>query len=505
MRAEYDQTGVVVVDGVRRYADVPGTLGRLLVAQVERSGDNVAVRDPNGSLTYRELLARASRVAGGLHASGCRPGDRVALRRSNGVDWVLAYWGIVLAGCVVVPIGAHYPSGEIDYLRADSGARVEISEQQLPDAEPWIAQSVCPEDLACLFYTSGTTGRPKGAMITHDNATQNAETTRRLYDAALAGASVDSLVVVPLSHITGCNSQMVTTIHAGGTLTVLPGFDIQSFRDSVREGQASVVVGVPTIFRRILQDPAFDPADYAGIKALCYGGAPTPTDLVRRIKDGFPGALVQNAFGSTECTGLHTALPDAYAISRSASVGVPMPISEVRIDRPDEHGVGEVLVRGANVFAGYWQRPEKTAEAFTADGWFRMGDLGRLDDDFLTVVDRLKDVVIRGGLKVFSGEVESVLAAAPNVGEVAVVGVPDEDLGERVGVALSSVDGTSIDVTAVLDHAAEHLARYKIPELFHVSEAPLPRNAGGKIVKSALRATVDWSALEPVRRSAVEQ
>jgi len=502
MTSPYGDEDVITRDGIRRYTGLPPTLLDLLQARARTHPDRVAVIGPDESeLRYSDLLDRALRVAGGLRSEGCQLGDRVALRLPNGAEWVIAYWGIQLAGCVAVPIGQHSPPAEVDYVRADSGARLCVDRTPLPDGEPFASDGLTGAHLASLFYTSGTTGRPKGAMITHDNATQNAETTRRLFAAALGDVVVRSLIAVPLSHITGCNSQMVSTVHAGGTSVVLGSFAVDTFTEAIRKHLITVCVGVPTIFWRVMEDPAFDPSVFTTVRALCYGGAPTPADLVQRIKRNFSRAHVQNAFGSTECTGLHTALPDAFAVTHSNSVGIPMPISEIRIDEPDEEGVGEIQARGANLCAGYWRRPAETEQAFTADGWFRMGDLGRIADGrFLVVVDRLKDVIIRGGHKVFSGEVESVLAGAPGVGEVAVVGIPDEEFGERVGVALTSLPGGSVDIDAVVRYAQQNLSGYKIPEIFYLSADPLPRNAGGKLLKAQIKADIDWSRLEILQR-----
>lgn len=498
----YDETGVVTRGGIRRYSGLPPTLPDLLEARAQAHPDRVALIAPGEpELRYGDLLTRARRVAGGLQAAGCERGDRVALRLPNSLEWVTAYWGIQLAGCVVVPVGRNSAPAEVDYVRTDSAARLCIDDFALPDGECFVRGELTGDDLASLFYTSGTTGRPKGAMITQDNATQNAETTRRLYSSALGDHEVRSLIAVPLSHITGCNSQMVSTIHSGGTSVVVSSFAVDTFTEAIRKYAITVCVGVPTIFWRVLEDPGFDAADFSTVRALCYGGAPTPAELVRRIKNSFGQAKVQNAFGSTECTGLHTALPDAYAVTHSNSVGIPMPISEVRIDDEDDEGVGEIQVRGANICAGYWRRPAETEEAFTADGWFRIGDLGRIEDGrFLVVVDRIKDVIIRGGHKVFSGEVESVLAGASGVAEVAVVGVPDEEFGERVGAAITPSAGTNLDIGELVSFAEHHLSGYKIPELFHISPEPLLRNAGGKIVKAQIKAGIDWSDPEVVRR-----
>lgn len=497
----YGAQGVeILADGRRRYTGLARNLPTLLRSRAMEHEHADAVRVFRGhSLTFGELYAAASRVAGGLREHGIRPGDRVGIRLPNGVPWIVAYWGIQLARGVVVTIGHRYTQPEVDHIVGDSGASLVI-DGDLPDGEAVDDLDAAGVDPAAIFYTSGTTGAPKGVVITHENAVQNAENQRRMNLAGLREQQMRTLIVVPLSHITGCHSQMVATVHAAGLAVVLPAFSVEDLCAAVAEEHINVGTAVPTIWWRVMHHPAFASADMGSLTALMYGGAPTPSELVQQIKAAFPLATTQNGFGATECTGLHTALPAPYALSHSHSVGVPMPTAEVRIDDPDDQGVGEIQVRGPNVSPGYWQNPKATRAAFTSDGWFCMGDLGRVDDGFLVVVDRLKDMIIRGGEKVFSGEVESVLAGAPNVFEVATIGVADEEMGERVAAVLTAKPGTSIDVDVLIEYAQERLAGHKIPEYVVVADEPLPRNAGGKITKDELKQSYAWDQLPILRR-----
>ncbi|WP_344312208.1 class I adenylate-forming enzyme family protein [Fodinicola feengrottensis] len=478
----------------------------LLVARCrEFSSAPVLVGSDDEIVTYAQLFERAARVAGGLRGAGVSRGDRVGLQLPNCVNWVVAYWAIHLAGGVVVTLSSRSTPPEVDHIVADCEVKVVLDDPgRLTEGAPFVIEGQGEDSIASIFYTSGTTGRPKGVIIRHRNAIQNAENQRRMYAAALGDSPLRSIIAVPLSHITGCNSLMLSTVNYGGTSIIRSGFTVESFIEAAVEHRATALVGVPTMYWRIIRDPAFSPAALAHVKSISYGGAPTPPRLVEDIRAAFGEAALQNGFGSTECTGLHTALPNEYALSHSSSVGIAMPVCDIKVDDPDVHGVGELVVRGPNVTTGYWNRPDATRDAFTVDGWLRMGDLGRIDGDgFVYVVDRIKDMISRGGEKVFSGEVEDVLAAAPGVWEVAVVGVPDDELGERVGALIVAEPGTALDTAAVIEHAQHHLLGYKIPELVIAMTEPLPRNSAGKIVKSQLRQSIDWREVPIYRRGPV--
>jgi acyl-CoA synthetase (AMP-forming)/AMP-acid ligase II len=484
-------------DGRAFYSDRPDSLVHLLRASVQRDGSATAIVEVGGrSLTYAELWDGAARVAGGLAATGIERGDRVAIRLGNGADWVLAFFGCQLLGAVVVPVNTRFTDEEVAYLIEDSGAKFSFLEgEALPDGEPTHVEDLAPDDLAAIFYTSGTTGFPKGAMTSHRNFATNNENCFRVLDtprSELPGLS--TLVSVPLFHVTGCNSQLLPMLEWGGRIELLSGpLDLDGFFAAVGEHGVNQLVSVPAIYHAVMRHPKFAQLDVSGVRWVSYGGAPIAESLVQRIKHAFPNARVGNGFGLTETSSLTSFLPHEEAADHADSVGFATPVVDLAIDAPDpDSGVGELLVRGANVVQGYWNKPEATAETFV-DGWLHTGDLARIDDDgLLYIVDRKKDMINRGGENVYCIEVENALAGAPGVGEAAAVGVPDEMMGEKVGAAIVPAAGSELDVAAVIAHCRASLADFKVPQYVAVLSEPLPRNPGGKVLKAQLRDQVDW-------------
>ncbi|GAB2736460.1 class I adenylate-forming enzyme family protein [Salinifilum aidingensis] len=499
--APFDTSGTVRDErGLAHYANLAPSLVEMLRRTVEHLPGQEAVVEVGGPrLTYRELWDRSARVAGGLRAAGVRRGDRVANLLPAGVDWVLGFLGAQLAGAVAVPVNIRFARPEVDYVLSDSGASAVLTpEDPLPDGEPCAADDLAPDDLAAIFYTSGTTGSPKGAMTTHENFLSNVETAIRVIGVDRAdGPDLRNLVSVPLFHVTGCNSQLLVQLAIGGTTVVLPAFDVQEFLSTVVEERINVLTSVPAIYALALSQPDFGDFDVSGVTHLSYGGAPIAPSLVERIKAGFPNARVGNGFGLTETASIATYLPHEWAAEHADSVGFAAPVVDLAVDEPDPEGVGELLIRGPNVAAGYWNKPEATAATFV-DGWLRSGDLARIDEQGLVhVVDRAKDMINRGGENVYSVEVENALAGAPGVADAAVVGVPDDVLGEKVGAVLVPVPGSEFSVDAVLEHLSTRLADFKVPQYVDVRSEPLPRNPGGKLLKGNLREQTEWGS--PVR------
>jgi acyl-CoA synthetase (AMP-forming)/AMP-acid ligase II len=335
-------------------------------------------------------------------------------------------------------------------------------------------------------------------MTSHRNFLTNVESCRRVADLPEHDPTGRNLISVPLFHVTGCNSQLLPTLRQGGAAVVMPAFEVQRFLTAIAEERITVLTTVPAIFWLAVSQPNFASFDVSGVRIATYGGAPIAPDLVRKVKAGFPAARVGNGFGLSETSSLATFLPDEYADTHADSVGFPAPVVDLELADPDpETGVGELLIRGANVVVGYWNKPEATAEAFV-DGWLHTGDLARIDDDgFTYIVDRAKDMINRGGENVYSVELENVLAAAPGVFEVAVVGVPDEMMGEKVGAVVVPTPGTTFDPKALLEYARGHLADFKVPQYLVVRPELLPRNPGGKVLKPVLRKETEWG--EPIR------
>ncbi|GAA5125211.1 class I adenylate-forming enzyme family protein [Pseudonocardia adelaidensis] len=497
-RAPFDTSGIERdVTGVAHYTALPTSLVTMLRASVERYPDGEALVEVGGGrLTYRQLWDRAARVAGGLVAAGVGRGDRVANVLPAGVDWVLCFLGTQLAGAVAVPVNTRFAPPEIEYVLADSGASVVLRPgEPLPDGPPH-AEALTPVDLAAIFYTSGTTGFPKGAMTTNENFLSNVETAVRVVGIDRAeGPELRNLVSVPLFHVTGCNSQLLLQLAIAGTTVVLPAFDVQAFLRTIVEERINHLTSVPAIYALAIGQPNFAEFDVGRVSRVAYGGAPIAPSLVQRIKEHFPNARVGNGFGLTETSSIATFLPHEWAAEHADSVGFAAPVVDLSLDVLDAaSGVGELLVRGPNVVAGYWNKPEATRETFV-DGWLHTGDLARIDGEGLVhIVDRAKDMINRGGENVYCVEVENALAAVPGVVEAAVVGVPDEVMGEKVGAV---VVGAGIDAEHVLAHLRGRMADFKIPQFLVVRSAPLPRNPGGKLLKRQLREDTEWG--RPVR------
>ncbi|MGY1703436.1 class I adenylate-forming enzyme family protein [Geodermatophilus sp. SYSU D00697] len=499
MTQPFDQSGIETgPDGVRHYTGLPPSLLSLLRTAVDQRPDGVAVAELGGArLTYRQLEARALRVAGGLRAAGVRPGDRVANRLPNGLDWVLVFWGTLLAGAVTVPVSTRFAEPEVRYVVEDSGAAVVVEPgSALPDGEPPEPAEPGHGDLAAIFYTSGTTGFPKGAMTSHENFLSNVETCLRVMSLDRT-EPLTTLVSVPLFHVTGCNSQLLVATAVAGTTVVMPAFEVGAFLRAVEEERITLLVTVPAIYWLALQQPGFAGVDTSSVRAVTYGGAPIAPDLVHRIQRAFPTARVGNGFGLTETSSVATFLPHEYAAEDADSVGFPAPVVELDLADVDPRtGVGELLVRGPNVVSGYWRKPEQTTETFV-DGWLHTGDLARIDGRGLTyVVDRKKDMINRGGENVYCVEVENALAAHPDVGEVAVLGVPDPMMGEKVGAVVVPRPGREVTAADLVAFARERLADFKVPQYLVLRADPLPRNPGGKVLKPPLREQAEWQPVQ---------
>ena len=499
-RNPFDDSGVERgEDGIARYVGRPPSLVAMLRDSVERDAGATAVLEVGGrALTYGELWERSARVAGGLAAAGVERGGRVAIRLGNGIEWVLAFFGVQLLGAVAVPVNTRFTDDEVAYVVEDSGAAYTFDPgAALPDAAPVEPQDLGPDDLAAIFYTSGTTGFPKGAMTSHGNFLTNSESALRCNPIDRSeGPDMSTLVSVPLFHVTGCNSQLIPLLEVGGRVEILSGpLDFDGFFEAVGAHGVNQLVSVPAIYHAVLRHPRFAELDVSGVRWLSYGGAPIAESLVYEIQRAFPDARVGNGFGLTETSSLTSFLPHEEAAAHADSVGFAMPVVDMALDEPDaDTSVGELLVRGPNVVQGYWRKQEATAETFV-EGWLHTGDLARIDDDgLLYIVDRKKDMINRGGENVYSIEVENALAGAPGVGEAAVVAVPDEMMGEKVGAVIVAAAGSSPDVEAIVAHCRARLADFKVPQYVSLHDGPLPRNPGGKLLKAQLRDETEWGA-----------
>ncbi len=466
-------------------------------------------------------------------------GDRVAIAMRNFPEWSIAFWAITAIGGIVVPLNAWWSADELDYGLRDSGSKVVFVDAErwerlagvLPEidiativarapdeltgafdrweevlgevpADPELpAVELEPEDLATIFYTSGTTGRPKGALGTHRNICGNllslafgarrAQVRKGSEPEATPGQNV-YLLSVPFFHATGCHSVLVANVAAGGKLVLMHKWDAERALELIERERVTTFGGVPAMVWQVLQSPSFETRDVSSVTSIGYGGAPAAPELVRRIEQLFPGRTPSNGYGLTETSSVTTLNSGVDYQEKPDSVGVPVAVVDVRV--VDEYGndvpageVGELWIQGPNVVKGYWNKPEATEAAF-GDGWFRSGDLARLDDEgFVYIVDRAKDMVIRGGENVYCVEVEAVIFEHPDVHDVAVIGVPHEVLGEEVGAVVVLRPGARLSADDLRAHVAERLAVFKVPTHVFFRVEPLPRNPAGKVLKRDLR------------------
>jgi acyl-CoA synthetase (AMP-forming)/AMP-acid ligase II len=293
--------------------------------------------------------------------------------------------------------------------------------------------------------------------------------------------------------VTGCNSQFLVSCEGRGTTVIMPAFNVHTFLKLIEAERINTLTSVPAVYWLAMNQPAFKDVNTKGVIRVSYGGAPIAPDLVGRIVEAFPNARVGNGFGLSECCSVATFLPHEYARTRPETVGFAAPVVDLKLgDVLPGNDVGELLIRGPNVGIGYWNKPEATAETF-AGGWLHTGDMARLDDQgFVQIVDRKKDMVNRGGENVYCVEVENAISAHPAVFEVAVIGVPDRMMGEKVGAAVVLKPGVNADTAEILKFAREHLADFKVPQFMVLRSETLPRNPGGKILKKHLREQLEW-------------
>ncbi|MHB8529374.1 MAG: class I adenylate-forming enzyme family protein [Caulobacteraceae bacterium] len=491
-------------------------------------------------LTYGQAHQRVGALAGWLAGRGVRPGDRVAIAMRNYPEWLLTYWACVSMGVAVVGMNAWWVAGEMAYAIGDSRPKVlfadaerlaRVTEQPAmangvilvavraeptQGAAPWsevVASggalpevAIDPDADACIFYTSGTTGVPKGAQLTHRGCVSNlmsmmfsgqvqalatARATGVVLDPAAAPVPV-GLVVTPLFHVTANNCAAYLLTAAGGKLVLMYRWDAGEALRLIERERVTAMSGVPVMARELIRHPDFSGTDTSSLVSLGGGGAQLPPDLVERIDTEVKTARPNTGYGMTETCGIITAVSADFFVDKPASVGPAMPCYETRC--VDDDGtevpsgeVGELWVRGAQVIKGYLNRPEATAEAIT-DGWLHTGDVARVDEEgFIFVVDRKKEMVLRGGENIYCAEVEAGLYRHPAVAECCVFGVADPRLGEEVAAAVVLRAGQSVAAGDLRAHLSALMARHKIPRYIWFRAEPLPRNASGKFLKRQLR------------------
>ncbi|MRH92007.1 long-chain-fatty-acid--CoA ligase [Nocardia sp. SYP-A9097] len=492
-------------------------IGDWATQRARLSGDKVAFVSGARSWTYSEFEDRANRLANRLRDSfGIRRGDRIAAVIPTSVECLEILFATAKLGAIFTPINVRLTASEIGYVLADLGAELLFAHAAFPQVadavrEPGVRvravvalgeeyddlvatadpTPVIPmadrHDTAVIMYTSGTTGRPKGAMITHENLRANAAAVTSAFGLRASDVTVTAL---PMFHIGGLGLYTLPFIYVGGRNVIMPSFDPVAVLDAVVAEKATQLLLVPTMWQAIMAVPDLDRYDLSSLDCALTSGAPAPTAVLDFLsRSGIP---FREGFGMTECAPSIAVLDSEYVRDKSGSIGRPLFGIETRVvddhDRDVPLGeVGELLVRADNVFAGYWMRPEETAQAMRG-GWFHTGDLARSDDEgFLTLVDRKKDMLISGGENVYSREVELVIAAAPGVRDVAVVAAPHEKWGETPVAFIVPAPGATLTEADVLFFVQERLARFKIPTRVEFLDA-LPTTPTGKIQKNLLRA-----------------
>jgi long-chain acyl-CoA synthetase len=488
-------------------------LAQNLLDTAAKHEGRAALRMDDAVLTYGEFRDAAQRVAGSLRARGVSPGDRVGLVLPNVVSFPVVFYGALLAGAAVVPMNPLLKAREVEYYLRDSGARVLValassaeptveaagivgveavtvsagSPEELMDAAP-LTEAVerADDDLAVILYTSGTTGQPKGAELTHANLAGNARTTA---ETLLENSGEDVIMgCLPLFHVFGLTCGLDAAVLRGSLLTLIPRFDGATALSVIERDRVTIFEGVPTMFAGMLHAEDAGSRDVSSLRLCVSGGSAMPVEVMRSFEATF-GCVVLEGYGLSETSPV-ASFNHPHAERKPGSIGTPIAGVEMRLvddDGKDVAGgeVGEIAIRGENVMKGYWQRPEETATSIP-DGWFRTGDLARQDDDgYFFIVDRKKEMIIRGGYNVYPREIEEALYEHPSVAEVACVGIAHPDLGEEVGAAVALKPGATAEPDELRDFVKARVAAYKYPRHVWLVDT-LPKGPTGKILRRAV-------------------
>lgn len=510
-------------------------------------GDREFVVYEDERVTYAAWHRAVATLAQALQQRGVKKGDRVALAMRNLPEWPVAFFAAAVTGAIVVPLNAWWTGEELAFGMADSGATVLICDAERWDrispykaempalehvmvtragsaalTEPAIALesvisgpknyadladlplpdvAIAPDDAATIFYTSGTTGKPKGALGSHRNLLTNglssaysgAATILRRGDPLPEPSVRAALVVIPMFHVTACSASMIPTIQAGHKIVFLHKWDTVKAFEIIEREKINATGGVPFIAWQLIEHPDREKYDLSSIDAISYGGAPSAPELVSKIHEIF-GAFPGNGWGMTETMATVTSHVAEDYLNRPDSCGPAVAVSDLKIMSEDGQTelpvgeVGELWARGPQIVKGYWNRPDATAETFV-DGWVRTGDLARVDEEgFCFIVDRAKDMIIRGGENIYSSEVENILYEHPAVTDAALIGIPHQTLGEEPAAVVHLAPGMAVTEDELREYVSERLAKFKVPVKIIFTPDTLPRNANGKILKRDLKA-----------------
>lgn len=489
---------------------------------------------------YHQVVALAHSL---INDFRIQKGDRIALAMRNYPEWPVVFWATVSIGAVIVPLNAWWTTRELEYSIANSGARIVFGDQQrvamlagtcdhihsleqlvvirgednataanvarfedllagYADRQTLPNADIAPDDNASIFYTSGTTGNPKGAINSHRNICSNQISgvylrvrTEYRYgrEPEMPTEQMGQLISAPLFHVTGSLAMLCGSTIAGSKIVFMYKWDADTAIKLIEKEQLNSFGGVPSMPLQVLESPILAQHDTSSIRAVLFGGAPPAPELAERIKAAFPNASSSNGYGLTETSALTTVCVAEDYLAKPKSAGTAAPVCEIKIMTEDGKRlpageIGEIWIKGPQVIKGYWNNPEATAKAFT-DGWLHTGDLGYLDEeDFLFVVDRAKDMLLRGGENIYCIEVENALYDHPAVIDAAVVGMPHPILGKEVGALVQIRPGIMVTEKQLQDHVSALIAAYKVPIRIDQHPEPLPRNANGKIMKPAVKA-----------------
>lgn len=506
---------------VKVYSKRPKNIASILDSHIVEKKDKLAVVTEDKTLTYGELSEQTDRMAAYLQKECLvRKGDRIATVIGNRYQFPLIAIACAKIGAIMVPINVKLSEPEMEYIILHSDIKVllyeesyeekivqlrQLNEDTIPtftynvDNEEVISnmvnykgelESVEVDELdgAYLLYTSGTTGRPKGALLTHINVIHSVMNYQQIFQTH---ENLKTLIAVPMFHVTGLVAQIMHVFYIGGTVYSMEKYKNQTYIELILKHKINFLFNVPTIFIMMSTDESFLNNNFDFVEKVAYGGSPIYKQTYELLRKSFPNAELHNAYGATETTSPATLMPVSYPDSKVASVGKPVPTADIKI--VDEFGnecetneIGEIYIKGPMVVKEYWRNPDANEHGFL-DGYWKSGDIGFIDEDgFVYVKDRLKDMINRGGEKIFSIEVEDVLKSHPQIKEAAVVGVPDEVFGERVKAILvtDGINHSNIDV--IKEFCKQKLAAYKVPEIYEFLNE-LPRNASGKILKGSLK------------------
>lgn len=525
---------------VRTWARGPGTL-REIVEGSRQFGTSPFLVCGGERWSFGDHYGAVSALAHHLQDIGIGPGDRVAIAMRNRPEWSIAFWATVSIGAIAVPLNAWWTGSELAIALGDSGASVLIADaeraQRLTGKTPTEFQhlivagnqshqdhaaplgpilarrdraglppaAIRPDDDATIFYTSGTTRAPKGVLGTHRNMASCLLSRRFFTDLARlvghGGAQSDakavSLLTVPLFHVTGSHAYLLPALATGTTLVLMPKWDVTAAIECIARERVTAMGGVPFMALQLLDTARAGTHDLSSLERVTVGGSPMPPGLIERLTTELPTVEPGNGYGMTETSSVALYNLGQELRQHPQSLGRVVPVMDAMVvdetgNEVDDGTIGELLLRGPNVMRGYWNRPQETAEATAAGGWLRTGDLvARAANGLIDLVGRKKEHIIRGGENVAPAEVEAALLTHPAVADAAVVGIADPLLGETVAALVRVHDGHDVDTSDLRGHLATHLARFKVPDLIRLTDEPLPRNAQGKIVRTAVRTRLE--------------